>query len=36
VRDVLDAVGLAVESIEPFESDVHLHVLAVARKSTAS
>ena len=36
VRDVLDAVGLAVESIEPFESDVHLHVLAVARKQTSS
>jgi SAM-dependent methyltransferase len=36
VRDVLDAVDLAVESIEPFESDVHLHVLAVARKKAAS
>ena len=34
VRDVLAAVDLAVESIEPFESDVHLHVLAVARKPT--
>ena len=32
VRDVLAAVELTVESIEPFESDVHLHVLAVARK----
>jgi SAM-dependent methyltransferase len=32
VREVLAAVNLAVESIEPFESDVHLHVLAVARK----
>ena len=36
VRDVLSAVDLAVESIEPFESDVHLHVLAVARKKAAS
>jgi SAM-dependent methyltransferase len=36
VRDVLSAVDLAIESIEPFESDVHLHVLAVARKKTAS
>jgi SAM-dependent methyltransferase len=36
VRDVLAAVDLAVESIEPFESDVHLHVLAVARKKAAS
>ena len=32
VREVLSAVGLAVESIELFESDVHLHTLAVARK----
>jgi SAM-dependent methyltransferase len=36
VRDVLSAVDLTVESIEPFESDVHLHVLAVARKKAAS
>jgi len=36
VRDVLAAADLAVESIEPFESDVHLHVLAVARKPMAS
>jgi SAM-dependent methyltransferase len=36
VRDVLAAVDLAVESIEPFESDVHLHVLAVARKPTTT
>jgi SAM-dependent methyltransferase len=36
VREVLAGVGLAVESIEPFESDVHLHVLAVARKPIAS
>jgi len=33
VRDVLDRAGLAPESIERFASDVHLHVLAVARKS---
>ncbi len=32
VRDVLGAAGLAVESLQPFESDVHLHVLAVGRK----
>ena len=32
VRDVLTAVELSVESIEPFDSDVHRHVLAVARK----
>lgn len=32
VRDVLDGVGLDVESIAPFESDVHLHLLAVARR----
>ena len=32
VRDVLAAVELTVESIEPFDSDVHRHVLAVARK----
>jgi SAM-dependent methyltransferase len=32
VRDVLSAAGLVVESIEPFESDVHFHVLAVALK----
>ena len=36
VRGVLGAVDLAVESIEPFESDVHLHVLAVARKKATS
>jgi SAM-dependent methyltransferase len=33
VREVLEAVGLTVESMGPFESDAHLHVLAVARKS---
>jgi len=33
VRDVLHRVGLEPESIEPFESDVHLHVRAVARKA---
>jgi SAM-dependent methyltransferase len=32
VRDVLAATGFAVESIEPFESDVHLHLLTVAFK----
>jgi SAM-dependent methyltransferase len=32
VAEVLDAVDLDVESIEPFRSDVHLHVLAVAVK----
>jgi SAM-dependent methyltransferase len=32
VREVLGAAGLAVESVGPFESDVHLHVLAVGRK----
>jgi SAM-dependent methyltransferase len=32
VRHVLAAVDLAVESIEPFESDVHLHMLTVAQK----
>jgi SAM-dependent methyltransferase len=32
VREIFLAAGLAVESIEPFTSDVHLHVLAVARK----
>jgi SAM-dependent methyltransferase len=36
VRDVLAAVELTVESIEPFESDVHRHVLAVARKPPAA
>jgi len=36
VRDVLAAADLAVESLEPFESDVHLHVLAVARKPMVS
>ena len=34
VRDVLAAAALTVESLEPFESDVHLHVLAVARKGS--
>jgi SAM-dependent methyltransferase len=32
VRGVLAAAGLVVESIEPFESDVHFHLLAVALK----
>ena len=34
VRKVLAAVDLAIESIEPFESDVHLHMLAVAQKAS--
>jgi SAM-dependent methyltransferase len=33
LREVLNAAGFIVESIELFESDVHLHVMAVARKS---
>jgi SAM-dependent methyltransferase len=36
VREVVEAAGLQVESIAPFQSDVHLHVLAVARKSQLS
>jgi len=36
VREVLAAVDLAIESIEQFESDVHLHVLTVARKMAPS
>jgi SAM-dependent methyltransferase len=32
LRDVLTASGFRIESIEPFESDVHLHLLTVARK----
>ena len=32
VRDVVRRANLVLESVEPFESDVHLHVLAVARK----
>ena len=36
VRDVLAAAELTVESIEPFESDVHRHVLAVARKPSVT
>jgi SAM-dependent methyltransferase len=32
VRDVLEAADLVVESIEPFESDVHFHLLVVALK----
>jgi ubiquinone/menaquinone biosynthesis C-methylase UbiE len=30
VRNVAAAAGLAIESLEPFASDVHLHMLAVA------
>ena len=33
LREVLAAVGLGVESIERFASDVHLHLLAVARRT---
>jgi SAM-dependent methyltransferase len=32
VRDVLTSTGFTVESITPFESDVHLHLLTLARK----
>ena len=32
LRDVLTAAGFIVESIEPFESDVHLHCMALARR----
>jgi hypothetical protein len=34
VREVLAAADLTIESIAPFDSDVHRHVLAVARKGT--
>jgi len=33
LRDVLDRTGFAVESLEPYESDVHLHLLTVARRA---
>jgi hypothetical protein len=33
LRDVLGASGFTVESMEPFESDVHLHLLTVARNA---
>ena len=33
VREVVEAAGLRLESIAPFQSDVHLHVLAVARNT---
>lgn len=33
LREVFAAVGLAVESIDPFTSGVHRHLLAVARKT---
>jgi ubiquinone/menaquinone biosynthesis C-methylase UbiE len=33
VRDVAETAGLTIESLEQFESDVHLHVLAAAVKS---
>jgi SAM-dependent methyltransferase len=32
LREVLESTGFAIESIEPFESDVHRHLLATARK----
>lgn len=32
LRDVLTTAGFVVESIEPYESDVHLHSMTVARK----
>jgi SAM-dependent methyltransferase len=32
LRDVLGRTGFVVESIEPYESDVHLHLMAVARR----
>ena len=31
LSDVLQAAGFAVESLEPYQSDVHLHTMAVAR-----
>jgi SAM-dependent methyltransferase len=33
VRDVLDRSGFVIESLEPYESDVHLHLLTVARRA---
>ena len=33
LRDVLAAAGFSVESVEPFQSDVHLHSIVVARKA---
>lgn len=32
LRDVLASAGFVVESIEPYESDVHLHCMALARR----
>jgi SAM-dependent methyltransferase len=32
LREVLGGAGFAVESIEPYESDVHLHCMALARR----
>jgi SAM-dependent methyltransferase len=32
LRDVLSSAGFVVESIEPYESDVHLHCMALARR----
>lgn len=33
LRDVLNRAGFVVESLEPYESDVHLHLLTVARRA---
>jgi len=33
LREVLDRSGFVVESLEPYESDVHLHLLTVARRA---
>ena len=33
LRDVLSRNGFVVESLEPYESDVHLHLLTVARRA---
>jgi SAM-dependent methyltransferase len=33
LRDVLGRSGFVVESLEPYESDVHLHLLTVARRA---
>ena len=35
IREVLDAVGMRIESIGPFQSDVHLQMLTVATKARA-
>jgi hypothetical protein len=33
VREVLTGSGFVVESVEPYESDVHRHLMTVARKA---